>query len=208
MTKQASNSVRSRKPLPAALAKVCPTCGPLPRSEFYRNKARPDGLQSSCKSCHLAAVGRYRVTQGPALLATRRARYWADPDTARDNAKVWARENRNACRQSEERYRAAKPWKHRCKAATRRARITHAPELYVESHRPMITGCFTRNIEDVYAVADLMTKLLNEPYEVDHALALADGGAHHKDNLDVLSLTENRRKGCRMRHSSPGKYAV
>lgn len=63
----------------------------------------------------------------------------------------------------------------------------------------MHASCFTwsnpQEIEDVYALAHLMTNLLNEPYEVDHALALARGGSHHPDNLDVLSRTENRRKG-------------
>jgi 5-methylcytosine-specific restriction endonuclease McrA len=38
---------------------------------------------------------------------------------------------------------------------------------------------------------------LNTPtgYEVDHIIALANGGLHHQDNLQYLPLKENRRKG-------------
>lgn len=68
----------------------------------------------------------------------------------------------------------------------------------------MTTGCFTGNIEDTYALAALMTNLLKEPYEVDHHVALANGGPHENRNLDVLSLPENRRKG-RRAHRRVGK---
>jgi hypothetical protein len=34
-------------------------------------------------------------------------------------------------------------------------------------------------------------------YDVDHIVALANGGLHHQDNLQYLPLTENRRKGTR-----------
>lgn len=33
-----------------------------------------------------------------------------------------------------------------------------------------------------------------EGYEVDHIIALAEGGAHHQDNLQYLPAMENRRK--------------
>jgi hypothetical protein len=40
-----------RRPLPAD-RKRCPSCEQAkPRSEFSRNAARPDGLQSTCKEC-------------------------------------------------------------------------------------------------------------------------------------------------------------
>jgi 5-methylcytosine-specific restriction endonuclease McrA len=32
-------------------------------------------------------------------------------------------------------------------------------------------------------------------YEVDHIVPLAKGGLHHPDNLQILSMTENRKKG-------------
>jgi 5-methylcytosine-specific restriction endonuclease McrA len=31
-------------------------------------------------------------------------------------------------------------------------------------------------------------------YEVDHAIALSNGGPHHQDNLQYLPAMENRRK--------------
>lgn len=32
-------------------------------------------------------------------------------------------------------------------------------------------------------------------YEVDHIIPLAKGGLHHPDNLQILSMSENRKKG-------------
>jgi hypothetical protein len=167
----------------AILFKKCPTCGPMPRSAFYRNSARPDGLQSSCKACHKRAVLSYQAANRPGILSARRARYWADPDTHRDNASAWARAHRPACCASEARYRRAKPWKHRAKCAARRARMTAA--------------CFTWStpqIEDKYALAELMSQIFQTPYEVDHRQPLSRGGPHVNANLDVIARVDNRRK--------------
>jgi hypothetical protein len=40
-----------------------------------------------------------------------------------------------------------------------------------------------------------MTELLGQPYEVDHRIPIIRQGPHAPSNLQVLSLTENRRKG-------------
>ncbi len=47
-----NSSIRS--PLsPQTLSKPCSSCGiDQPVSEFHRRKDRPDGRQTSCKSCH------------------------------------------------------------------------------------------------------------------------------------------------------------
>ena len=35
-------------------------------------------------------------------------------------------------------------------------------------------------------------------YEVDHIIPISKGGLHHEDNLQYLTISENRRKGNRM----------
>jgi len=35
-------------------------------------------------------------------------------------------------------------------------------------------------------------------YEVDHIIPISKGGLHHQDNLQYLTISENRRKGNRM----------
>lgn len=61
----------------------------------------------------------------------------------------------------------------------------------------MSASCFTWStpaVEDKYALAALMTILLNAPYEVDHRQPLAKGGPHINANLEVISRTQNRSK--------------
>lgn len=44
---------------------------------------------------------------------------------------------------------------------------------------------------------NLIYEMCPEGYDVDHIVALANGGPHHQDNLQYLPLRENRRKGTR-----------
>lgn len=51
-------------PSPPSL-KVCSKCQqPKPKSDYYRNMARPDNLHPMCKSCHTAAVAARRMAKG------------------------------------------------------------------------------------------------------------------------------------------------
>jgi hypothetical protein len=54
-----------------------------------------------------------------------------------------------------------------------------------------------RRIKDLYRQSTLMTRMSGMEYHVDHIIPLARGGKHHPDNLQILSATENRRKGAR-----------
>jgi 5-methylcytosine-specific restriction endonuclease McrA len=57
-----------------------------------------------------------------------------------------------------------------------------------------------RNAIPADADLNLIKKIYkNAPvgYDVDHIVALANGGLHHQDNLQYLPLNENRRKGTR-----------
>lgn len=37
-----------------------------------------------------------------------------------------------------------------------------------------------------------------EGYEVDHIIPISKGGLHHQDNLQYLTITENRKKGAKL----------
>ncbi len=52
-------------------------------------------------------------------------------------------------------------------------------------------------IETIYDHARRLTRLLGEPYEVDHIRPLSKGGRHHPSNLVVMRRDLNRRKGGR-----------
>lgn len=52
-----------------------------------------------------------------------------------------------------------------------------------------------KQILDFYAEAQRMTKTTGVQYHVDHIKPLSSGGQHHPDNLQVITATENLRKG-------------
>tara|TARA_R110000868_G_C10683772_1_gene747704 strand:+ start:280 stop:822 length:543 start_codon:yes stop_codon:yes gene_type:complete len=54
-----------------------------------------------------------------------------------------------------------------------------------------------KNATPANANKELIKKIYEycpEGYEVDHAIALAEGGLHHENNLQYLPILENRRK--------------
>jgi len=52
-------------------------------------------------------------------------------------------------------------------------------------------------IKNIYKQRGAMTKGHGEQYHVDHIIPLCIGGAHHQDNLRVITATENLEKGNR-----------
>ena len=59
-----------------------------------------------------------------------------------------------------------------------------------KGYRLLAPGADKQKIKEIY---------LNCPagYEVDHIVPLSLGGLHHEDNLQYLTIEENRRKGNR-----------
>jgi hypothetical protein len=58
----------------------------------------------------------------------------------------------------------------------------------------------TSNMEEIkkfYLLAEKLTNLFGEKYCVDHIMPLAKGGKHHQDNLQVITLSDNSRKGAK-----------
>ncbi len=73
--------------------------------------------------------------------------------------------------------------------AKRRAREKTAIPILSAQERAAIT--------EIYRRRDLLTKLTGVQYHVDHVISLKKHGKHHPDNLQVLTATENMRKGAR-----------
>lgn len=48
---------------------------------------------------------------------------------------------------------------------------------------------------EIYETRYYLTKSTGIPHEVDHIIPISKQGLHHPDNLQVLTRTENRRKG-------------
>ena len=52
-------------------------------------------------------------------------------------------------------------------------------------------------IEAIYAESDHMSEFLGVPMHVDHITPIKRGGAHHEDNLQIITAAQNMSKGAR-----------
>ena len=52
-----------------------------------------------------------------------------------------------------------------------------------------------QKILEFYKEAERLTEETGIVYSVDHIIPLSKGGLHHQDNLQVITLSENSRKG-------------
>jgi len=50
-------------------------------------------------------------------------------------------------------------------------------------------------IRSIYEECRRLSVETGIPHEVDHIIPIAKGGLHHQDNLQILTMTENRKKG-------------
>ena len=50
-------------------------------------------------------------------------------------------------------------------------------------------------IKGIYEECRRLSLETGVPHEVDHIIPISKGGLHHQDNLQILTMTENRKKG-------------
>ncbi len=135
-----------------------------------------------------------------------RARYRKNADAEKRKAKERYRQNRTArIAQVRERQRVLRliapevlreyqrtadrraPHKRTARAARRRAAGVDATPWWADRAA----------MDEIYALAELMTRLLGQPYEVDHIVPLQGKtvcGLHVPANLQVISAAENNAK--------------
>lgn len=51
-----------------------------------------------------------------------------------------------------------------------------------------------QKINEIYCEAKRMTEETGIPHEVDHIIPISRGGKHHEDNLQIITMSENRKK--------------
>ena len=56
----------------------------------------------------------------------------------------------------------------------------------------------TENIRSIYEECQRISHQTGIPHHVDHIIPLAKGGHHHPSNLQILSATENLKKGTKI----------
>ena len=50
-------------------------------------------------------------------------------------------------------------------------------------------------IKEIYTECRRLSLETGIPHEVDHIIPIAKGGLHHQDNLQIITMVENRKKG-------------
>jgi 5-methylcytosine-specific restriction endonuclease McrA len=74
------------------------------------------------------------------------------------------------------------------KAAKRRARVKN--QLPSDANFDMI--------RKIYSECRRISLETGIPHEVDHIIPIAEGGLHHQDNLQIITMSENRKKGSKL----------
>jgi 5-methylcytosine-specific restriction endonuclease McrA len=182
--------------------KRCSRCRrELPRSEFYKSKARPDGIQTVCKDCTKLNNRKWRDANPDAHLRHYACNPLTDEqrEARRTRCERWQRENPERSNENNRRWVAANPAKARAvavkRSATRKARQLGAFVEYVDPLVVLQRDCGVCGIclEPVDA----------QGFHIDHIVALARGGEHSYANVQIAHPTCNRRKGTRPQLAVP-----
>jgi 5-methylcytosine-specific restriction endonuclease McrA len=97
--------------------------------------------------------------------------------------KAWREKNYEKFQQQWLRY----PEKSNARAAKRRAAVRNqTPDLTEEQVKQILT---------IYEECSRISVETDIPHEVDHIIPICKGGLHHPDNLQILTMKENREKG-------------
>jgi hypothetical protein len=150
-------------------------------SSWYRDNRHRPSVQESRQEA--SRRSRERDKHDPARLEKRR----------RDLAE-WRAANRDKCLAQERAWRAANPEAVREKLHRRRARLLGAYVSHVDAE-----DIWERDGGICQICADPIDRSLQWPHRLslthDHIVALADGGTHEPDNVQLAHATCNARKG-------------
>jgi len=190
----------------STVTKTCTVCKEEKAiTEFNLKKASKDGHRPECRKCHstnnhvyvslnkerqAAAVKKWYDENKEHERAMSKAYYEANKERVASNGKNYREANKERIASTHKNWREAN--KDKC-ASYRRARRARKQEA---------TGSHT--INDINNLFKLQrnkcascNKSISKYYEVDHIVALVNGGSDDKHNLQLLCMTCNRSKGSR-----------
>ena len=163
----------------------CKACKPL--GEFHVRRASKDGRAYMCASCVTQHCADWRTKKPGAFKdwyrnnRERRADYW----------RKWYEDNKEDRAASYARWAKQNPHIINALIAKRTARKLHATPAWANQEA----------IQAIYAEAARLTRETGIPHEVDHIYPLQSDivcGLHCETNLQILTKTENLRKGNRV----------
>lgn len=208
--------------IPDSTSKWCYSCVTWkPRTEFGKNRSRPDGLAGECRSCRKTQNAESHARNKAQRNEARRKKRLANFEVEREKARIWEdrnRERRNAqARQwrkdNPERFRENQRrgyHKHKDERnARRRAAYAENPEPF--KARESARRAVLRGVEGRYTEHDAYDKYteqngkcywcseaLNGEFQVDHIIPLSRGGGNGPGNICCACEPCNRRKHNKM----------
>lgn len=189
------------------LTKMCCRCREVKfRSEFYRNKGRPDGLQTICKDCTKAQNAKWSAENPEKRQFYSLNRELTPEQRERERVRVkrWVEENRERHLETKRRWDDANREKVR-DSGRRAASTRHARKLnaFVEAVDPLV----------VLELADGECGICGgdvDPldFHVDHIIPLARGGEHSYANTQPAHRSCNQRKWAHIDADVPERLAA
>lgn len=183
--------------------KTCTKCNQSkPYSEFPKHRGRRDGYNNLCKSCKR---GDY-YKNADRERSRRRAKYQENIEKERAANRAYQENNRELVRQSSKNWRANNPDKMREARSNwlknNLAKNAASAAKYHTSKKnrtpPWLTDDHFAYIESFYVHAAYLTETTGVQHCVDHIVPLQGetvSGLHVPWNLQVLTMSENSKKG-------------
>jgi 5-methylcytosine-specific restriction endonuclease McrA len=105
----------------------------------------------------------------------------------KEKVKLYWQNNKDKAKEIDDRYNASEKGKvtNTTKSANRRARVKN--QLPTDANFDII--------KEIYTECRRLSLETGIPHEVDHIIPIAKGGLHHQDNLQIITMVENRKKG-------------
>jgi 5-methylcytosine-specific restriction endonuclease McrA len=186
------------------MIKRCPMCKKWKlKSEFYKNKAKNDGLATECKPCALEAARKWKATNSDKKLEYQRKWYAKNPEKVRDRNRKWAAANPERRSDYARNYSTRHPEKKRERLHKWQAENPEKISEYYHSRKALkkanggrFTAAEWRALKEFYGFACLACGM-REPdaqLQPDHVKPLAKGGSNSIDNIQPLCPACNRKK--------------
>lgn len=158
---------------------------------FFKKKASKDGLQHLCKDCFKLEHKTWRDKNKEKINIKTRNWYKENSEIHKKRVENWRDNHFNEVKESNKNWAKLNKEKRRVSYSKRRAIKKNAFPKWLTSED-------LKNILDMYLKAENMTKETGIKHEVDHIIPLQGEnvcGLHVPWNLQVISLSENRKKG-------------
>lgn len=179
-------------PRPMPERRYCYRCGrTLPASEFYKDPSRIDGLDNACKDCTRACVTAWNRKNLERRKNTRKV--WR-----KNNPEKYKARRRAAKKAYNEKYpKSRREHKRREKARKREAFVELFSDREIFDYDSWVCQWCGRRVDP---------ELKFDPYNentymcasLDHIFPLSKGGKHSRDNVQLMHLKCNSKKGDRI----------